>query len=167
LVTHERDLAEVADRIITVRDGRIISDETTTASPALEERELPPIEPYRELTFDNKFDARMHEAGSLGWMAILAALRAIGRNKLRAGLTMLGVFIGVAALIAMVAVGEGGHCGGCRRLENRLVSGGLADIVAGGCDYRGVCVFRGGRDLLRLLPRASGVPPESHRCLTL
>jgi macrolide transport system ATP-binding/permease protein len=34
-------------------------------------------------------------------------LRAIGRNKLRAGLTMLGVFIGVGALIAMVAVGEG------------------------------------------------------------
>jgi macrolide transport system ATP-binding/permease protein len=38
-------------------------------------------------------------------MAVLAALRAIGRNKLRAGLTMLGMFIGVAALIAMVAVG--------------------------------------------------------------
>ena len=28
-------------------------------------------------------------------------------NKMRAALTMLGVFIGVAALIAMVAVGEG------------------------------------------------------------
>jgi macrolide transport system ATP-binding/permease protein len=40
-------------------------------------------------------------------MGVLAALRAIGRNKLRSGLTMLGMFIGVAALIAMVAVGEG------------------------------------------------------------
>jgi macrolide transport system ATP-binding/permease protein len=47
------------------------------------------------------------EGWILGVMGIGAALRAIGRNKLRAGLTMLGVFIGVGALIAMVAVGEG------------------------------------------------------------
>lgn len=52
-------------------------------------------------------DSLLNEAGSIGWIAVLAALRAIGRNKLRAGLTMLGMFIGVAALIAMVAVGEG------------------------------------------------------------
>ena len=60
LVTHERDLAEVADRIITVRDGKIISDELTTAAAGLEYRDLPPIEPYRELSFDNRFDAAMH-----------------------------------------------------------------------------------------------------------
>ncbi len=71
LVTHERDLAEVADRIITFRDGRIVSDEMNTAAASLEYRELPPIEPYRELSFENKFDAWMHEASSLGWMAIL------------------------------------------------------------------------------------------------
>src|SRR6202000_331768 len=49
LVTHERDLAEVADRIITIRDGKIISDEATQPSVAFEDRVLPPIEPYREL----------------------------------------------------------------------------------------------------------------------
>ncbi len=81
LVTHERDLAEVADRIITIRDGKILSDETITAAATLSYRELPPIEPYRELSFDNKFDAWVHEAGSLGWMAILAALRAIGTQQ--------------------------------------------------------------------------------------
>src|SRR6185503_8782131 len=42
-------------------------------------------------------------------MAVSAAAQAIGRNKLRASLTMLGIFIGVAALIAMVAVGEGAN----------------------------------------------------------
>ena len=36
-----------------------------------------------------------------------AAVAGAGRNKLRSALTMLGVFIGVAALIAMVAVGRG------------------------------------------------------------
>lgn len=35
------------------------------------------------------------------------ALRALKRNKLRAFLTMLGIIIGVAAVIAMVAIGQG------------------------------------------------------------
>ncbi len=35
------------------------------------------------------------------------ALRALARNKLRSGLTMLGIIIGVAAVIAMVGVGQG------------------------------------------------------------
>jgi macrolide transport system ATP-binding/permease protein len=42
-------------------------------------------------------------------MTFSAALGALGRNKLRSALTMLGVFIGVAALIAMIAVGEGAN----------------------------------------------------------
>ena len=108
LVTHERDLAELADRIITLRDGRIISDSPTVHSAAhAATRTLPTVRPYREKRFASRFDSLLNEAGSIGWIALLAALRAIGRNKLRAGLTMLGMFIGVAALIAMVAVGEG------------------------------------------------------------
>ena len=108
LVTHERDLAELADRIITLRDGRIISDSPTVHSAGHgATRSLPAVQPYRERRFVSRFDSVLREAGSIGWIALLAALRAIGRNKLRAGLTMLGMFIGVAALIAMVAVGEG------------------------------------------------------------
>ena len=38
---------------------------------------------------------------------IRIALRALQRNKLRAFLTMLGIIIGVAAVIAMVAIGQG------------------------------------------------------------
>jgi putative ABC transport system permease protein len=41
------------------------------------------------------------------WMTVLTALRIIGRNRLRAGLTMLGIVIGVGAVIAMVGIGEG------------------------------------------------------------
>ena len=108
LVTHERDLAELADRIITLRDGQIISDSPTAQSVARgATRTLPAVQPYRERRFASRFDSLLNEAGSVGWIAVQAALRAIGRNKLRAGLTMLGMFIGVAALIAMVAVGEG------------------------------------------------------------
>ncbi len=108
LVTHERDLAELADRIITLRDGRIMSDSPTAhGAGGRAARTLPAVQPYRERRFAGRLDSLLNEAGSIGWIAVLAALRAIGRNKLRAGLTMLGMFIGVAALIAMVAVGEG------------------------------------------------------------
>ena len=41
------------------------------------------------------------------FMTLRIALRALGRNKLRAFLTMLGIIIGVGAVIAMVAIGEG------------------------------------------------------------
>jgi putative ABC transport system permease protein len=43
----------------------------------------------------------------MGLMTIRIALRALGRNKLRSFLTMLGIIIGVGAVIAMVAIGEG------------------------------------------------------------
>jgi macrolide transport system ATP-binding/permease protein len=42
-------------------------------------------------------------------MSVAAAFQALARNKMRSALTMLGVFIGVAALIAMVAVGQGAN----------------------------------------------------------
>ncbi len=41
------------------------------------------------------------------WLTVMTALRVLGRNRLRAGLTMLGIVIGVGAVIAMVSIGEG------------------------------------------------------------
>ncbi|MBC7239819.1 MAG: ABC transporter permease, partial [Chloroflexi bacterium] len=41
------------------------------------------------------------------WESIRMALRSLGSNKMRAGLTMLGIIIGTGAVIALLSVGEG------------------------------------------------------------
>jgi ABC-type antimicrobial peptide transport system permease subunit len=51
-------------------------------------------------------------------MILAAALQALGRNKMRSALTMLGVFIGVAALIAMVALGQGANVAVRKQIES-------------------------------------------------
>ena len=45
--------------------------------------------------------------GTFILMTVVTAFRILGRNRLRTGLTMLGVIIGVGAVIAMVSIGEG------------------------------------------------------------
>ena len=110
LVTHEADIAAYADRIVTMRDGVIISDErvaksTTPTAPAAAAE----IERSAFFHLAEPRASMLPTSGFLAFalMILTAAAQAIGRNKMRSALTMLGVFIGVAALIVMVAVGDG------------------------------------------------------------
>jgi macrolide transport system ATP-binding/permease protein len=92
-------------------------------------------------------------------MAIFAALRAIGRNKLRACLTMLGVFIGVAALIAMVAVGEGARAA----VEAQVQSLGtdLLVVLPGTTRVNGVRAGNGSASTLRVATWAAILEEDS------
>ncbi len=103
VVTHEADIAAYADRVLTMRDGQIISDERkrkTVAAPS-----AVAAHPREVALPGNQLSA----IWAFALMVMAAALQAINRNKMRSSLTMLGVFIGVAALIAMVAVGQGAN----------------------------------------------------------
>lgn len=51
-------------------------------------------------------------------LTILTAVRILGRNRLRAGLTMLGIVIGVGAVIAMVSIGEGAKAAVAQRVAS-------------------------------------------------
>jgi macrolide transport system ATP-binding/permease protein len=108
LVTHESDIAAYADRIVTMRDGAIISDERVSKPVR-----VALVGPRRSSFFKPRA-ARISQISTgphlaFGLMVLAAAAQAIGRNKMRSALTMLGVFIGVAALITMVAIGQGAN----------------------------------------------------------
>ncbi len=70
------------------------------------------------------------------FMISRVALRALGRNKMRTALTMLGMIIGVAAVITMVALGNGAT----QQIEEQVQSGGtnLITVRAGNFSNHGV-----------------------------
>jgi macrolide transport system ATP-binding/permease protein len=142
LVTHEPDMAAFADRIVTMRDGAIVSEERLRAPTpppaggAPRAAVAPPVET----------DARL--VLPLLRMALPVAARAIARNKLRSALTMLGIFIGVAALITMVAVGQGANAAVIAQIES--LGANLLVILPGATTTSGVRAGFGSASTLRV-----------------
>ena len=119
VVTHEADIATYADRTIVMRDGKIESDKRQVAAPTPDGVAAA----VKVTTPAGAASAPLPEGdGGIGMaflsMVISASLQALERNKMRSALTMLGVFIGVAALIAMVAVGDGASSAVRKQLES-------------------------------------------------
>ena len=114
VVTHESDIAAYTDRTLTMRDGQIVSD-VRNPNPVRVAATLEAAAPGEPLSLAQparSMPAVARRAGTVwgfGLMIMAAAVQAIWRNMMRSALTMLGVFIGVAALIAMVAVGQGAN----------------------------------------------------------
>ena len=70
------------------------------------------------------------------FMILRVALKALNRNKMRTALTMLGMIIGVAAVIAMVALGKGAQSS----IENQIKSAGtnIINVMSGNFMAMGV-----------------------------
>ena len=92
-VTHNPDLAQYSSRNIRLRDGHVIEDKVNPE--ILSAAETLANHLYKEIIEMN------------GTNLFKIALRALANNKLRAFLTMLGIIIGVASVIAMLAIGQG------------------------------------------------------------
>ena len=69
-------------------------------------------------------------------MIFRVAIKALNRNKMRTALTMLGMIIGVAAVIAMVALGKGAQSS----IETQIQSAGtnIINVMSGNFMSMGV-----------------------------
>ena len=97
LITHDPGIAATAERVITLRDGIIVSDDRSGEKES--QRDLPAIE----------FEASLVDQPSrmpLG-AAMALALRSLKDNRFRTVLTLLGIIIGVASVVTMLALGNG------------------------------------------------------------
>lgn len=107
LITHDREVAQRAQRIIEIRDGLIISD-TAAHPPAAVRR----ANPGALQAVDLRQRLSTGSSQTSAWKgelvdAVQAAWRVMWINRFRTALTLLGIVIGVASVVVMLAVGEG------------------------------------------------------------
>jgi macrolide transport system ATP-binding/permease protein len=107
LITHDRDVAARANRIIEIRDGLIISDsaDSTRHRPASADSATLQAVDLRQRLAEGTEHNGAWKAELLD--AVQAAWRVMWINRFRTALTLLGIIIGVASVVVMLAVGEG------------------------------------------------------------
>ncbi len=97
LVTHDSQIARHADRIIELSDGQIVADRRTRVQTEnlVEIGKSPAVGGFLRAHWDRFFEA------------LRMALLAMASHRLRTILTMLGIIIGIASVVSVVALGEG------------------------------------------------------------
>ncbi len=107
MVTHDPNLAAQAQRVIELKDGRVVSDYYTDNQPSASHSNTPPTQSQAQ---------KMHQAKSKGAFfgmidrlneAFKMSLYAMKAHKMRTLLTMLGIIIGIASVVSIVGLGQG------------------------------------------------------------
>ncbi|MEI6859220.1 MAG: MacB family efflux pump subunit [Shewanella sp.] len=98
LVTHDMTVAKHAERIIEIKDGEIIKD---SSKPVINKNKqtLVHTSQHRQAISRRTWDSLTE--------ALNMALIAMSNHKLRTFLTMLGIIIGIASVVSVVALGNG------------------------------------------------------------
>ena len=99
IVTHDMEVAEHCERVIEIRDGEIIRDREGRGEGEVAQQALPPAALSRETGVGELIDSFRE--------ALAMALLAMNAHRLRTFLTMLGIIIGIASVVCVVALGEG------------------------------------------------------------
>lgn len=99
IVTHDMNVAGHADRVIEIRDGQIIADKRKEGVVAVKTQNAEHVLKAKKRPLMAAWDL----LGEAFKMALIAMLS----HKLRTFLTMLGIIIGIASVVSVVALGEG------------------------------------------------------------
>ncbi len=159
MVTHEMEVAEIAHRIIRMRDGQIISDERKAP---LNDKGQVAHASAQKILHDTSHAGNSIELKDY----VRQAFQAIFSNKMRSFLSMLGITIGVAAVIAMSALGSGAQ----RSITQQLSSLGtnILTLMPGSTRVGGVSLGAGAvtrftiqdADAIAKLPEVKAVNPS-------
>ena len=97
LVTHDNSVAAYADRLIRLKDGQIVEDTRNGGRTGADQTSTP------------RRNHKKRRGFSISELkdSLLVSVFSIFSNKLRSFLTMLGIVVGVAAVITMIAIGQG------------------------------------------------------------
>jgi len=98
LVTHDPKIAAFSDRVIEIKDGQIIQDKKNNEKPS-----SVLITPDIDESTRHKIQLNIYRYLEAFKMALLA----MSNNRLRTFLTMLGIIIGIASVVSVVAMGAG------------------------------------------------------------
>jgi len=93
IVTHDREVAQQAQRIVEISDGQIIADKTRSARHI---QRLPDVPDNGRASLSRS----LLESVRMAWRSLLG-------HRMRAFLSMLGIIIGISSVVSSMAVGEG------------------------------------------------------------
>jgi macrolide transport system ATP-binding/permease protein len=168
MVTHEESVAAYARRLVKFKDGVIVSDE-----PVRDTRRgtAAGVDVARIQSVTSRSSKKRRGVLSPGelWENIRSAARSLLQNKMRAVLTILGILIGVGAVIAMVSVGQGATAGVTQRIQG--LGSNFLTVMPGSANVGGVRQGFGSVNTLTIddaaaikaaVPGIAGVEPESN-----
>jgi macrolide transport system ATP-binding/permease protein len=124
LVTHDNSVAAYAQRIIRLKDGEIVEDTRKDGRAGTRDTSQQGRNNKKRRQFSI---SELRES-------LLVSLFSIFSNKLRSFLTMLGIVVGVGAVITMVAIGQGASVQITQRISQM---GANLLMVRPGADFRG------------------------------
>ncbi|SAL45108.1 macrolide-specific ABC-type efflux carrier [Caballeronia sordidicola] len=155
LITHDREVAARAHRIIEIRDGEIIADSGNSRPPTTHA----PLDV--QAFIETMRDSAAHTASFIADTreALRAAWRVLWINRFRTLLTLLGIIIGVAPVIVMLAIGAGTE----RQIIEKMASFGTNRmyVIPGGDSPRGPggTLSETDADIVRDVPNISAAMP--------
>ncbi|MDM0009694.1 ABC transporter permease [Variovorax sp. J22G73] len=157
LITHDRSVAAQARRVIEISDGRIVADSGETQPGARSATDAMPATPSMAPAPQPGHGgasvlADMREATRTAW-------RVMWSNRFRTGLTLLGIVIGVASVIVMLAVGGGSQAKVMAQFETFGTRTMFVSAQVASSRNPGAPLTLADADAIRMLPNVEGVAP--------